>query len=574
MAPPLDTLRFPLYGERLIEASAGTGKTYTIAGLYLRLLLGHGPCIETGEEAGLPSAHARPLGVTDILVVTFTEAATAELRGRIRARIHQARLAFLQGESGDELLSCLLSEVGDHVWAAQQLLNAERQMDEAAIFTIHGFCQRMLAQNAFESGALFESEFIKDESALMQLAVSDYWRREFYPLALADAQVVRQIWPTPQALLRDVQPLLSAQTRCWEPEQVDEPLRVRLAANRARSQQIKAAWAAQLDAICQQVEGHVSRYTGKLLQGWLEKIAVWVQSESIDAPKELARFAQSTLEEKLSKTGTCPSLPLFSEIEAYCAAPPSFAPLVLMRAAREIKVRLSASKQQTQLRSFDDLLLNLDNALQSRHGEALRARIRAQFAVAMIDEFQDTDPQQYRIFKHIYGQRADEEAQASALLMIGDPKQAIYGFRGADIFTYIHARRQVRAHYSLGKNWRSSQALVAAVNGLFLAAKAPFIYDADIPFLPVAAAGKSAALTVAGVEAPVLTCWQLAGVPTVSKGDYQSKQARACAIEIHRLLSLAQDGQAHIGQAAVKAGDIAVLVRTGAEGKRVQRELA
>ncbi|MCR6555924.1 UvrD-helicase domain-containing protein, partial [Aeromonas sp. CPF2-S1] len=152
MANPLNPLRFPLYGERLIEASAGTGKTYTIAGLYLRLLLGHGPVIEqAGEEggdAGQPCAHERPLSVTEILVVTFTEAATAELRGRIRARIHEARLAFMRGkvvdEDKDPLLAGLLKEVEDHDLAARRLLAAERQMDEAAVFTIHGFCQRML----------------------------------------------------------------------------------------------------------------------------------------------------------------------------------------------------------------------------------------------------------------------------------------------------------------------------------------------------------------------------------------------------------------------------------------------
>ena len=146
MANPLNTLRFPLHGERLIEASAGTGKTYTIAGLYLRLLLGHGPLIEEGADVGQSSAHERPLSVTEILVVTFTEAATAELRGRIRGRIHEARLAFMRGESKDDLLAQLLIEVEDHELAARRLLAAERQMDEAAVFTIHGFCQRMLSR--------------------------------------------------------------------------------------------------------------------------------------------------------------------------------------------------------------------------------------------------------------------------------------------------------------------------------------------------------------------------------------------------------------------------------------------
>ncbi|MGL5481865.1 MAG: 3'-5' exonuclease, partial [Aeromonas veronii] len=162
----------------------------------------------------------------------------------------------------------------------------------------------------------------------------------------------------------------------------------------------------------------------------------------------------------------------------------------------------------------------------------------------------------------------------TALLMIGDPKQAIYGFRGADIFTYIQARRNVSAHYTLGRNWRSSSALVGAVNGLFERAKDPFIYEADIPFLPVEAQGKSKALLLDGATAPVLHCWQLSGQPTFNRGDYQSKMARATAAEIHRLLTLAREGKALIGDKAVKAGDIAVLVRTGAEGKLVQQELA
>ncbi|MBP8173791.1 MAG: UvrD-helicase domain-containing protein, partial [Aeromonadaceae bacterium] len=170
-------MRFPLHGERLIEASAGTGKTFTLAALYLRLLLGHGP----QQESGVSCAHPRPLRVPEILVVTFTEAATEELRGRIRARIHEARLAFLgASKKADPLLGRLLDEVEDHALAARQLLDAERQMDEAAIFTIHGFRQRMLRQNAFESGALFNRELITDESQLRLQAVRDYWRSEFY----------------------------------------------------------------------------------------------------------------------------------------------------------------------------------------------------------------------------------------------------------------------------------------------------------------------------------------------------------------------------------------------------------
>ena len=152
-AESLDPLRLPLRGERLIEASAGTGKTFTIAALYLRLLLGLG-----GE-----SAYSRAISVEELLVVTFTEAATEELRGRIRSNIHELRIACLRGESDNPLYSALLAEIDDKDDAAKTLLLAERQMDEAAVFTIHGFCQRMLSLNAFESGtpSAIDSELIK-----------------------------------------------------------------------------------------------------------------------------------------------------------------------------------------------------------------------------------------------------------------------------------------------------------------------------------------------------------------------------------------------------------------------------
>ncbi|TNI93604.1 exodeoxyribonuclease V subunit beta [Aeromonas allosaccharophila] len=588
MANPLNTLRFPLHGERLIEASAGTGKTYTIAGLYLRLLLGHGPLIEEGADAGQPCAHERPLSVTEILVVTFTEAATAELRGRIRGRIHEARLAFMRGkvvdEDKDPLLAELLKEVADHELAARRLLAAERQMDEAAVFTIHGFCQRMLKQNAFESGALFETEFLTDDSQLRLQAVSDYWRAEFYPVDKALASAVRALWPSPAALLREMGSWLDNSELEIHPALGDETLAARHQAAMSRIAAVKNEWLTQTDEIRRQTDGQISRYTGKNYEGWLAKIADWAQDESSGyaIPKELERFGQTVLEENLKKGGAVPTLPLFGQIDELLASRPGIRDLILQRAAKVVRSRMQASKRQAHQLSFDDLLKDLDGALGSSLGERLCERIRATYRVAMIDEFQDTDPQQYRIFHRLYGGHTD-----TALLMIGDPKQAIYGFRGADIFTYIQARRNVSAHYTLGRNWRSSSALVGAVNGLFERAKDPFIYEADIPFLPVDAKGKDESLLIDDQPAPVLHCWQLTGQPTFNRGDYQSKMARATAAEIHRLLSLSQEGKARffgekkkengeieIIDEPVKAGDIAVLVRTGAEGKLVQQELA
>ncbi len=178
---PLDVLRFPLAGSRLIEASAGTGKTFTIAMLYVRLVLGHG-----GELA-----FSRPLNPPDILVVTFTDAATRELRDRIRARLAQAA-AYFQPDGKDEAVDPLLRELrADYPpeqWpdCARKLQLAAEWMDEAAVSTIHSWCNRMLGEHAFDSGSLFNQTLETDQSDVLLEVVRDYWRTFFFPLDARD----------------------------------------------------------------------------------------------------------------------------------------------------------------------------------------------------------------------------------------------------------------------------------------------------------------------------------------------------------------------------------------------------
>ena len=236
----LNTMSFPLHGARLIEASAGTGKTFTIAGLYLRLLLGH------WDES---SRHQQPLTVDQILVVTFTEAATAELRDRIRARIHQARIAFARGSSDDPVIAPLLTDIDDHRFAVATLLQAERQMDEAAVYTIHGFCQRMLTQNAFESGARFNNEFITDESRLKAQVVADFWRSQFYPLGLDLANEVRKLWSTPSALLSDISRYMTGPNVSFTRHASAADLNALHQQNLGAIQTLKSQWLAVADDI-------------------------------------------------------------------------------------------------------------------------------------------------------------------------------------------------------------------------------------------------------------------------------------------------------------------------------------
>ena len=567
-AESLDPLRLPLQGERLIEASAGTGKTYTIAALYLRLLLG------LGGTAAFP----RPLSVEELLVVTFTEAATAELRGRIRANIHELRIACLRQSTDNPLYASLLEEIADKQQAAHWLLLAERQMDEASVFTIHGFCQRMLSLNAFESGMLFEQQLIEDESELRYQACADFWRRHCYPLQRDIAEAVHALWKGPEELLRAIDRYLQGEAPVIKsPPPADETLASRHEKIVTQIATLKQKWNASVGEIASILEnsGIDRKKFNRGNQGkWIDKISAWAQEETrgYQLPDALEKFSQRFLTERTKADGIVPEHPLFVAIESLLAEPLTLNDLMITRAMTEIREAVAREKRRRGELGFDDMLSRLDAALCSENGEALAAAIRTRFPVAMIDEFQDTDPQQYRIFRRIWRQQPD-----TALLLIGDPKQAIYAFRGADIFTYMKARSEVAAHYTLETNWRSAPGMVESVNTLFKQMDAAFMFR-EIPFQPVKFAEKNASLRFEfnGVTQPAMNLWLLDG-EGCGVGDYQSAMAQHCAAQIRDWLSAGARGEAVLwrGEQAnpVKASDITVLVRSRQEAALVRDAL-
>lgn len=567
-AETLDPLRLPLTGERLIEASAGTGKTFTIAALYLRLLLG------LGGNAAFP----RPLSVEELLVVTFTEAATEELRGRIRSNIHELRIACLRETTDNPLYAGLLDEIDDKQQAAHWLLLAERQMDEAAIFTIHGFCQRMLSLNAFESGMLFELQLLEDESLLRYQACADFWRRHCYPLPREIAQVIHDEWKGPQELLKSIDRYLQGEApQIKSPPPAGETLASRHEHIVAQIDALKLRWNDAVDELEPLLENSCidrRKFNRGNQAKYIERISAWAQEEtrSYKLPEALEKFTQTFLAERTKSGGEVPTHPLFDAIESLLAQSLSLRDLILTTAMREIRDTVAKEKRRRGELGFDDMLSRLDEALVSANGEALASAIRTRFPVAMIDEFQDTDPQQYRIFSRIWLGQPE-----CGLLLIGDPKQAIYAFRGADIFTYMKARGEVSARYTLDTNWRSAPGMVASVNRLFSRMDDPFIFR-QIPFLPVKSAAKNHGLRfeLRGAMQPAMKLWLMED-EGVGVGDYQSFMAQLCATQIRDWLSAGQQGEALLfdGENArpVKASDITVLVRSRHEASLIRDAL-
>ncbi|NDL65528.1 exodeoxyribonuclease V subunit beta [Acerihabitans arboris] len=572
-AQTLNPLTLPLQGASLIEASAGTGKTYTLAALYLRLLLG------LGQQAAYP----RPLSVEEILVVTFTEAATDELRGRIRENIHRLRLACVRGPSmsgqgKDGLFGELLSQIADADHAARLLLAAERQMDEAAIYTIHGFCQRMLGQNTVESGMLFQQTLVEDESALRRQVCADFWRRHCYPLPYAIARVINQEWDGPEKLLAELLPYMQGEAPVVRnPPDKTESIPQRHERIIARTDALKRQWRQVAGLLPDLVGGSgvdKRSYSSKNLPLWLDKIAAWAAAPTDDyaVPKELERFRQSALRAKTTK-GAPPEHALFDEIDRFFEQALTLRELIFVLALDEMRLALQQEKRRRGEMGFDDLLSRFDEALRGEGGDALALSVRRRYPVAMIDEFQDTDPQQYRIFRRIYGGQP-----TCGLVLIGDPKQAIYAFRGADIFTYMRARSEVSAHYTLDTNWRSSPAMIGAVNQLFQSLPQPFIFQ-QIPFLPVGAAAGNGGLSlmVDRQVQPALRFWLQSG-DGAGVSEYQHLMARQCAAAISDLLAAGRDGRAwfngRTGREVLQASDMTVLVRNRNEASLVRDALS
>lgn len=561
----LEPLNFPLFGRRLIEASAGTGKTYTITALYLRLLLG---------PDGLSSA----LRVDQILVVTFTEAATEELRDRIRSRIQDAFMVFRGADTKDQFLLDLRDQQEDLQGSARMLEYAARQMDEAAIFTIHSFCQRMLRQHAFESGSLFETELITDIAPLQRQALLDCWRELIYPADSELSEAIQAVWPNPDKLQADLNPLLGKPDLKLIPSLDTSNLQPQWQDSQQWLKSFRQQW---LDHLAQpdedlaeliQASGvNKNSYRKTSVPKWLAAIYEYARGESRSVPEEaIEKLCQSRLTEKTPAGKKIPEHPLFRLCDLYVEHRLPLRELLLTQIRQQIEQRFAKLKQDYRLLSFDDLLSQLDAALQKDASGMLAEAIGKQYPIAMIDEFQDTDLLQYRIFSTLY-----PDTPQRGLFMIGDPKQAIYGFRGADIFTYIKARREVVDHYTLETNWRSSKQMILGVNRLFSSSPSPFIYNDDIPFLKVKEAGKAdkTPFTLYGRQPTAMQFWY-SGEEFVSKQDYLQQMAQACACDIDAKLHAAAEGKALIGDQRLQANDMAILVRNRQEAAEVMAALA
>ena len=561
----LDPMTMPLQGLHVIEASAGTGKTWTLSALYVRLVLGHLRECSQGDAGLYPP---------QILVMTFTEAATAELRGRIRERLAQAARFFREGERGtvavDDFLRGLRNAFLQSQWpdCAYRLDMAAQWMDDAAIFTIHGWSSRMLKQHAFDSASLFQQSRVEDSQRLKLTAVQDYWRKWFYPLPAEQLGALKPLGRTPDEFLEKLDKLWAVsdkapQTSVFEGDEPDALLqnwalwKSELSELESRA---RLTWTPDIVSMVNDAATSkaIKGYRADWLKGWLDQMAQWAQGEPINL-KTLERFSVSVL--LLKGWASADAHIIFSHIDAlsiHMREVPDVAEGLQAHAAHEVGLAYLHAKAKLAQFDFSDLLQSLYYALQAPDG-CLATAIRQQYPIALVDEFQDTDPWQYGALSKIYGESVSPN---TGLIMIGDPKQAIYSFRGADLDTYLAARNQAQAIHTLSGNFRSTAGVVAAVNHVFSRADKPF---GEVPFEAVVACNKNVhPLLVGGVAQPAMTVWHLSHATPPRKDMFMRQMAALFATQMVGLLN----------QGAAEPGELAVLVRGRREAQAIRDALA
>ena len=481
-APARDPwLDLPLDGVRLVEASAGTGKTFTLATLVTRLVV------------------ERDLRVGQVLAVTFTEAATQELRRRIRDRLMLA-LALLDAPDGDDTGNAEAALTRDILLAhrarsdespaalRRRLRQAAMDIDLAAIFTIHGFCARVLREHALESGQGFDPpELLGNDRGLREELAADLWRAHGRDAAGADD--LAELWKGGPSMLAADLGALMREPVLVPPEAPlpTDPMPAVLAAGHALADGFRdhgqAFLAVLLDALERKVL-HGGSYKAVWLQSLWTALAGWCEGGDYTKPldEKLARLTPQALQGKTNKAhvGNTPESPLCALIDTYLQAASECEAwrvrrriALLHRIRDDARERLAMLKRQRRLQTYDDLIDGVADALAGStldggSGDALASSLRAQYAVALVDEFQDTDARQWQIFDRVFGSGSNKlDGSGPALFLVGDPKQAIYGFRGGDVHTYLAAGDNADAAPPLVHNFRSRPSVLAAIDALY-----------------------------------------------------------------------------------------------------------
>jgi len=540
----------------LIEASAGTGKTFSISHIFLQAILSEMP-------------------IEKILVVTYTDAATKELKSKIREKLSQA-LQVVNETLDDETISNIFALFADKE-IKTLLETAMLNIDQAAIFTMHSFCQRMLTENAFESKIAYGAELITDYKDIIRELVENFWRKNIVSIPEEESELYKNI------KFDDILKLAENLVKFHNVEIVNNDIH---ALNKSVEQINKYKTKLKDDSLKKELASlfEPNEHYGKNYKeffSYVDKLRIIFEEDTFSEGKSktvikncgTAWIQEKSLSAKGKKSGT---IPPSHELFDFCDELKTFKSICK---AKELEIYNSLNdylkkefeeiKEKQNILTFDDLLIKLHKALlDNTQDDALSQLIKKKFSLALVDEFQDTDVIQYEIFNHLFGDKKDRE---HGFFMIGDPKQSIYKFRNADIFSYLKAKTSADSKFTLNTNYRSEPNMVSAINAFFKVkddGKETFAFCANkgnegIEFVGVNSSPQKADLKIENDEDSYLNCWLVDGF---NANEIERNIAEHIASKIISLMHKSQNGEAYYeGEKEViplSMGDFAILVDT------------
>ena len=528
-----DVKNVELESSNLIEASAGTGKTFSIAILVLRLII----------EKNIDLRH--------ILMVTFTKAAVAELESRIREFVREA-YRYIQNPKHEtdtliiEIVNKGIAKTNQKI-ILDRLKGATLNLDETAIFTIHSFCQKTLTEFAFETHQLFGSELLDNQSQIIEKATNEYWRKEITTLSVEKIELLRSVGLSKENLTSVIHKGLSDKKFIYK-----ENLEVEnyFESTLKKSEAVQNKREQFIDFFEKSEEKEIPHINGG---GRYAKNAFLPIANNPEKfldkliEKQVAAYVGKTFPQLLEK-----AIHYQDRHEELTSSIQHLLFFYYGHAINIVKKHVDKTKQRLSVMVFDDLITNLHQAVTGPQEDLLKAELQKKYKAVFIDEFQDTDRKQYEIFNKLFG-------MSSILFYIGDPKQAIYSFRGADIDTYKEAANSTSKAFTMDRNFRSTPKLIEGMNAFFGLIDNPFA-DTNIQYEIVKNGQTITELELDGeVQKPIayLSC--------------SNKRNIAEQVSYH-ILNLLQNNY-RIENRRIIPSDIGVLVRSKKDGIKIKNAL-
>ncbi|CAL4323311.1 RecBCD enzyme subunit RecB [Buchnera aphidicola (Chaitophorus populicola)] len=551
--------RIPFKGIRVIEASAGTGKTFTIILLYLRLLLGIN--------------NKKKYLVTEILIITYTQNAKIEIQNRLSKIIYHLYIDCLSKKTKNIYFKKLFKKIKNFKEANLILKKAYIEIHNASIYTIHGFCQHILKiQNIHNEYSLTDKKNYHEE-ILYKKSIYIFWRKFFYPLNKEISNIIFQYWKHPDNLLLEVIQFLNIKSKIFFKKNKNiKNIIQKHKENITKITNFKKKWKyiqnlLKINFLKKKFNKRI--YNNKNISKWIKKITKWTLKKTKDyiIPKELKHFNKKKIKKNCQNFNKKNFL-FLDIIKKFLKIQFSLKESIIFYAIQEIPKILKKIKKK--IFCFDNLITSI--LLSLKNNKNLAQFIEKKFPIAFIDEFQDTDNQQYNIFRKIYINK-----HKSSLMLIGDPKQSIYNFRGADIFFYLKNTLKISNIHTLKTNWRSSKKLIDSINFLFQRTKNTFIFK-KIQYKSVLSSKNSSRkkFIINKKEQPAITFW-LNKNEDESQDNYNNWIAQKCAENISYLISQIKKKKAILktenNKKTLKIKDICILVKNFKEFEILKSKL-